>query len=60
MRWRFLLKALTWELFSCAVAFSITYSFINNWQLSIYLTGTIFVIKVLFYYLHELLWTKIP
>ncbi len=58
--YRSLTKAISWEIISLVLTSCIAYPFFGTIGKSISLAMICFVVKVVFYYLHERLWHQIP
>lgn len=53
---RSFLKAFTWETFSYFLTIAVTFWYLQSFSASVKLTTLLFIVKILFFFLHERLW----
>ena len=56
---RSLMKGLCWESFSYILTILITYWYLQSFSTSVRLTSILFVVKIVFFFLHERLWHQV-
>lgn len=57
---RTLLKTLTWRLIAIVLTMAVVYPYNRDFEASLYFSLFLNFIKMLFYYLHERIWNKVP
>lgn len=56
---RSILKALTWKLIATALTFIVLYRETGDFRHAAKFSGTIFVVGLILYYIHERLWNNV-
>lgn len=56
---RSLMKGISWETFSFFLTLLVTFWYLQSFSTSVRLTGILFVIKIIFFFLHERIWHKV-
>lgn len=56
---RSLMKGISWESFSFVLTVLVTYWYLKSFSTSVHLTAILFVIKIIFFLLHERIWHQV-
>ena len=57
---RSVLKAFSWRIVATCTTVAIAYVVTGNMNMAVTIGGTEFVLKIVFYYLHERAWQMVP